>query len=216
MPLPPLRTRHGMLLSTSCVLAVHHCCVHSLEGVHRVCHRAQLPYEQVSISKEATIIQGDGSTQKEVEARVKQIRNLAADTEQEYEKEKLNERIARLSGGVAVIQREDAKDQRHGVKNGAWLVGVLEEGVVVFPATVLISPVQGHNPKRSCSVDHRKEKCSALARAASSACDACLPVRTEQAAQQHPSEFQGGSNLRSVSEKLKSWAYEAERGKSLC
>jgi len=59
---------------------------------------------QISITKEATIIQGDGSTQKEVEARVKQIRNLAADTEQEYEKEKLNERIARLSGGVAVIQ----------------------------------------------------------------------------------------------------------------
>lgn len=33
-----------------------------------------------------------------------QIRNLAADTEQEYEREKLNERVARLSGGVAIIQ----------------------------------------------------------------------------------------------------------------
>ena len=61
-------------------------------------------HTQISITKEATIIQGDGSTKKEVEARVKQIRNLAADTEQEYEKEKLNERIARLGGGVAVIQ----------------------------------------------------------------------------------------------------------------
>jgi hypothetical protein len=39
-----------------------------------------------------------------VAARVKQIRNLVANTEQEYEKEKLNERIARLSGGVAIIQ----------------------------------------------------------------------------------------------------------------
>ncbi len=47
---------------------------------------------------------GDGSTQQDVEARVKQIRNLCADTEQEYEREKLNERIARLSGGVAIIQ----------------------------------------------------------------------------------------------------------------
>lgn len=36
--------------------------------------------------------------------RVKQIRNLVEATEQEYEKEKLNERIARLSGGVAIIQ----------------------------------------------------------------------------------------------------------------
>lgn len=39
-----------------------------------------------------------------MEARTRQIRNLAAATEQEYEKEKLNERIARLSGGVAIIQ----------------------------------------------------------------------------------------------------------------
>jgi hypothetical protein len=39
-----------------------------------------------------------------VATRVKQIKNLVANTEQEYEKEKLNERIARLSGGVAIIQ----------------------------------------------------------------------------------------------------------------
>jgi hypothetical protein len=39
-----------------------------------------------------------------VSARVKQIRNLAENTEQDYEREKLNERIARLSGGVAIIQ----------------------------------------------------------------------------------------------------------------
>ena len=38
-----------------------------------------------------------------MDTRVKQIRNLAADTEQDYEREKLNERIARLSGGVAII-----------------------------------------------------------------------------------------------------------------
>ena len=37
-------------------------------------------------------------------ARVKQIKNLIAETEMDYEKEKLNERVARLSGGVAIIQ----------------------------------------------------------------------------------------------------------------
>lgn len=61
-------------------------------------------HNQVSITKEHCTVVGDGRTQKEVAARVKQIRNLAADTEQDYEKEKLNERIARLSGGVAIIQ----------------------------------------------------------------------------------------------------------------
>jgi chaperonin GroEL len=59
---------------------------------------------KVVISKEACTIVGDGRTQGDVDTRVKQIRNLAEQTEQEYEKEKLNERIARLSGGVAIIQ----------------------------------------------------------------------------------------------------------------
>ena len=59
---------------------------------------------QVVITKEACTIVGDGRTQREVEARVKQIRNVVENTEQEYEREKLNERIARLSGGVAIIQ----------------------------------------------------------------------------------------------------------------
>jgi chaperonin GroEL len=59
---------------------------------------------KVVISKEACTIVGDGRTQADVDTRVKQIRNLAEQTEQEYEKEKLNERIARLSGGVAIIQ----------------------------------------------------------------------------------------------------------------
>jgi len=49
---------------------------------------------------------------------VKQIRNLVADTEQEYEKEKLNERIARLSGGVAIIQVHSSAETRGGVGGG--------------------------------------------------------------------------------------------------
>jgi chaperonin GroEL len=59
---------------------------------------------KVLIGKESCTIVGDGRTQGDVDTRVKQIRNLVADTEQEYEKEKLNERIARLSGGVPIIQ----------------------------------------------------------------------------------------------------------------
>jgi chaperonin GroEL len=59
---------------------------------------------KVLVSKEVCTIVGSGATEAEVAARVKQIRNLVEATEQEYEKEKLNERIARLSGGVAIIQ----------------------------------------------------------------------------------------------------------------
>ena len=59
---------------------------------------------KVEVSKESTTIVGDGSTEDSVKARVRQIKNMITETEQDYEKEKLNERVARLSGGVAIIQ----------------------------------------------------------------------------------------------------------------
>ncbi len=59
---------------------------------------------KVEVSKEATTIVGDGRSEDAVKARVKQIKNMIAETEQDYEREKLNERVARLSGGVAIIQ----------------------------------------------------------------------------------------------------------------
>lgn len=59
---------------------------------------------KVEVGKESTTIVGDGSSEDAVKARVSQIRNMVEQTEQDYEKEKLNERIARLAGGVAIIQ----------------------------------------------------------------------------------------------------------------
>ena len=59
---------------------------------------------KVSVSKESTTIVGDGTTEDAVRARVSQIKHLVSIAEQDYEREKLNERIARLAGGVAIIQ----------------------------------------------------------------------------------------------------------------
>lgn len=50
---------------------------------------------KVTLGKENTVIVGDGSSQDAVEARVRQIKNVIANTEQDYEREKLNERVAR-------------------------------------------------------------------------------------------------------------------------
>lgn len=59
---------------------------------------------KVTVGKEAcTIVAGDAH-EAEIGARVAQIKNMIEQTEQDYEREKLNERVARLSGGVAVIQ----------------------------------------------------------------------------------------------------------------
>ena len=81
---------------------IHHadaCCIAPQVG-EEVLGRAA----KVEVSKENCTIVGDGSTQEAVSARVRQIKNAITNTEQDYEREKLNERVARLSGGVAILQ----------------------------------------------------------------------------------------------------------------
>ena len=59
---------------------------------------------RIELGKESCTIVGSGDTAAEVGARVKQINRLLESTEADYEKEKLRERAARLSGGVAIVQ----------------------------------------------------------------------------------------------------------------
>lgn len=60
--------------------------------------------EKITISKENTIIVNGGGSAHQIEARVKQIENEITLTKSSYDKEKLEERKAKLSGGVAVIR----------------------------------------------------------------------------------------------------------------
>ena len=65
---------------------------------------SQLGQAQVKADKEnTTIVQGKGK-QADIEARVEQIKKEIAATDSSYDKEKLQERLAKLSGGVAVIK----------------------------------------------------------------------------------------------------------------
>ena len=59
--------------------------------------------ERVVITKDATTIIGGGGAAGEIKARVKQIRTLIEETSSDYDREKLQERLAKLVGGVAVI-----------------------------------------------------------------------------------------------------------------
>ncbi|KAL6759413.1 chaperonin 60B2 [Haematococcus lacustris] len=99
---------------------------------------------KVTIGKESCTIVGDGSTAQDVAARVRQIRNLAADTEQEYEREKLNERIARLSGGVAIIQvgaqtETELKEKKLRVEDALNATkAAVEEGIVIGGGCTLL------------------------------------------------------------------------------
>lgn len=60
--------------------------------------------EKITVTKEHTIIINGGGSKSKVEARVKQIENEMAISKSSYDKEKLEERKAKLSGGVAVIR----------------------------------------------------------------------------------------------------------------
>ncbi|XP_019198810.1 PREDICTED: ruBisCO large subunit-binding protein subunit beta, chloroplastic-like [Ipomoea nil] len=99
---------------------------------------------KVVLAKESTTIVGDGSTQEVVNKRVAQIRNLAEEAEQDYEKEKLNERIAKLSGGVAVIQvgaqtETELKEKKLRVEDALNATkAAVEEGIVVGGGCTLL------------------------------------------------------------------------------
>merc|ERR1712023_304777 len=99
---------------------------------------------KIEISKENCTIVGDGSTEAEVTARVKQIKRVIEETEQDYEKEKLNERVARLSGGVAIIQvgaqtETELKEKKLRVEDALNATkAAVEEGIVIGGGCTLI------------------------------------------------------------------------------
>ncbi|XP_016652139.1 PREDICTED: chaperonin 60 subunit beta 4, chloroplastic isoform X2 [Prunus mume] len=92
---------------------------------------------KVVITKDSTLIVTDGSTREAVEKRVSQIRKLVENTEEEFQKKILNERIARLSGGVAILQvgaqtQVELKDKQLRIEDALNATkAAIEEGVVV-------------------------------------------------------------------------------------
>ncbi|MFS8019066.1 putative chaperonin Cpn60/TCP-1 family, groEL-like apical domain superfamily [Helianthus anomalus] len=99
---------------------------------------------KVVLTKDSTTIVSDGSSQAAVEKRVAQIRNLIEAAEQDYEKEKLNERIAKLAGGVAVIQvgaqtETELKEKKLRVEDALNATkAAVEEGIVVGGGCTLL------------------------------------------------------------------------------
>ena len=92
--------------------------------------------KKVTIDKDnTTIIEGDG-TQKAIEGRVKQIRTQIEDTTSDYDREKLQERLAKLVGGVAVIKvgaatETEMKEKKARVEDAMHATkAAVEEGIV--------------------------------------------------------------------------------------
>ncbi|KAK3222722.1 hypothetical protein Dsin_009747 [Dipteronia sinensis] len=89
------------------------------------------------ITKDSTLIVTDGSTRAAVEKRVSQLRRLVENTEENFQKKILNERIARLSGGIAILQVGaqtvvELKDKQLRIEDALNATkAAIEEGVVV-------------------------------------------------------------------------------------
>jgi len=103
--------------------------------------------KRVTIDKEnTTIIEGGGSA-KDIEGRVKQIRSQIEETTSDYDREKLQERLAKLVGGVAVIKvgaatETEMKEKKARVEDAMHATkAAVEEGIVPGGGVALLRAV---------------------------------------------------------------------------
>lgn len=100
--------------------------------------------ERVIVGKEETIIVNGDGEKKSIEARVEQIKNEIAKTDSDYDREKLQERLAKLSGGVAVIEvgaatEVEMKERKDRLDDALQATrAAIEEGVVPGGGVALI------------------------------------------------------------------------------
>lgn len=102
---------------------------------------------QVKIGKENTIIVGGAGDKTEIENRINQIKNQIADTTSDFDREKLQERLAKLSGGVAVIKvgaatEIEMKDKKLRIEDAlAATKAAVEEGIVAGGGVALVNAI---------------------------------------------------------------------------
>ena len=102
---------------------------------------------QVKVSKENTIIVDGAGDKDAIKSRVNQIRTQIENTASDYDREKLQERLAKLAGGVAVIKvgaatEVEMKEQKMRIEDAlAATKAAVEEGIVAGGGTALIDAI---------------------------------------------------------------------------
>ena len=100
--------------------------------------------KKVIVSKDETTIVSGGGSKEDVAARVAQIRGEIANTDSDYDREKLQERLAKLSGGVAVIKvgaatEVEAKERKHRIEDAVRNAkAAIEEGLLPGGGVALV------------------------------------------------------------------------------
>jgi len=102
---------------------------------------------QVKVSKENTIIVDGAGSSEAIKARVAQIRSLLENTTSEYDKEKLQERLAKLAGGVAIIRvgaatESEMKEKKLRIEDALNATrAAVEEGIVAGGGTAYVNAI---------------------------------------------------------------------------
>jgi chaperonin GroEL len=132
--------------------------------------------KKVMIDKENTTIVNGGGKKADIEARISQIKAQIEETTSDYDREKLQERLAKLAGGVAVIrvggatevevkERKDRVDDAMHATRAAVEEGILPGGgVALLRATEALKKVRTHNEDQKHGVDIVRKALSAPAR----------------------------------------------------
>lgn len=120
--------------------------------------------KKITITKDTTTIIDGAGEKSEIAARVTQIRAQLEDTDSDYDKEKLQERLAKLAGGVAVIkvggateievkERKDRVDDALNATRAAVEEGVVPGGgVALVHAGKVLQGLTGDNPDQSAGI----------------------------------------------------------------
>ena len=132
--------------------------------------------KRITIDKDnTTIVDGAGKSQDEIDGRVKEIRSQIEKTTSDYDKEKLQERLAKLVGGVAIIKvgaatETELKEKKARVEDALHATrAAVEEGIVPGGGVALVRAIPAvdalHQDPRRRREDRRPDR-SPLARRA--------------------------------------------------
>ena len=101
--------------------------------------------DRVRVTKEETVIVGGAGKPQDIQARIGQIRTEIDLSDSEFDREKLQERLAKLSGGVAVIRvgaatETEMKEKKHRIEDALSATkAAVEEGIVPGGEVTLIN-----------------------------------------------------------------------------
>jgi chaperonin GroEL len=108
---------------------------------------------RVVVAKDNTTIIDGGGEAEDIKGRIKQIKQETENTDSDFDREKLQERLAKLAGGVAVVKvgaatETEMKEKKHRVEDALQATrAALEEGVVPGGGVALLNAQAGLDPE---------------------------------------------------------------------